>query len=266
MIPHPAPLRADRTTIIVPLTAAELDGLRAECAAIAALGEGVVDMVEWRVDRFDVAARDGEIGDALAAIRSALPGMPVLATYRTPAEENRPDLRPDAPATSPDHPEAYVDLVARLAAAEGVALVDVERAHPRAADALAACHARGTAVVLSEHHFTSAASVEAVRAAFAAMEDAGADVGKLAVMPASRAEVTALVHGTALAAETASIPLIGIAMGALGRVSRIAAPAFGSAASYCTVGEASAPGQVPATEARRIVDQLAAPEEPGPER
>jgi 3-dehydroquinate dehydratase-1 len=254
----PAPLRAGRTAVIVPLVSADTAGLRSECEQIAALGPGIVDLVEWRVDRFEPAAHEGEIDAALAVIADLLPGMPILATYRTPAEEGRPELRPHPPAASPDLPDNYLTLVARLARAQGVALVDVERSHPHAAAALDACRRAGTPVVLSEHHFDRALPADKVRAVFAAMAQAGASVAKLAVMPDAASDVTELMYATSLAAEESEVPLIAIAMGGLGQVTRVAAPAFGSCATYCTVSGASAPGQVPAREAREAVDRLTA--------
>lgn len=254
----PAPLRAERTAVIVPLVATDAAGLRSECEQIAALEPGIVDLVEWRVDRFEAAARSGEIDAGLTLIAEALPSMPILATYRTPAEEGQPQLRPNPPANSPDLPDNYVELVGRLARGQGVALVDVERSHPRAAEALAVCESAGTPVVLSEHHFDRPLPADEVRAVFAAMAEAGAAVAKLAVMPNVASDVTELMHATALAAGEAATPLIAIAMGPLGQVTRVAAPAFGSCATYCTVSASSAPGQVPAREAREAVDRLAA--------
>ncbi|WP_333619965.1 type I 3-dehydroquinate dehydratase [Dietzia sp.] len=255
---YPAPLRPDRTAVIVPLVGGDVAALRAECALVADQPTGVVDLVEWRVDRFADAAARGSYAAGLAAIEEHLPGVPILATYRTPAEEGQPDLRPDPAAESPDVPAAYVRLVAALAAEPAIALVDVERSHSLAAEAMAACTAAGTPVVLSEHHFEGPLTATEASEAFENMAAAGASVAKLAIMPGSPADVTALMDATARAAAHSPVPLIAIAMGELGRITRVGAPAFGSAATYCTVAAASAPGQVPAAEARAAVDALSA--------
>lgn len=254
----PAPLRSGRTAVIVPLVAADAAALRVECEHIAQLEPGIVDLVEWRVDRFDPASGSGEIDAGLAVIAQALPGMPILATYRTPAEEGQPELRPNPGPDSPDLPDNYLDLVGRLARSEYVSLVDVERSHPHARAALDTCSAAGTPVVLSEHHFDGPLPADEVRSVFAAMAEAGAAVAKLAVMPNVASDVMGLMYATSLAAEELDVPLISIAMGGLGQVTRVAAPAFGSCATYCTVAAASAPGQVPAREAREAVDRLTA--------
>jgi 3-dehydroquinate dehydratase-1 len=78
------------------------------------------------------------------------------------------------------------------------------------------------------------------------MAASGADVVKIAVTPQSTADVLTLLGATARAAETLDVPVIGIAMGELGRVSRLCGGEFGSAATFATVGEGSAPGQMTA--------------------
>jgi 3-dehydroquinate dehydratase-1 len=45
-------------------------------------------------------------------------------------------------------------------------------------------------------------------------------------------------------------------MGALGASSRVAAEVFGSAATFATAGEGSAPGQLAATDVARMIELL----------
>lgn len=250
------PLYPGGAAIIVPLVAADTTELAAACTAVAALPPGTVTMVEWRLDRFHDAAMHGDFSAGAAVLRRLLPDMPVLGCYRTPAEEGQPQLRPDAPPTSPDHPPRYVEFLAQMAQSGIFSLVDVEFRHPRSAAALAAVHATNTAVLLSEHDFTASRPATAVTSTFVDMACAGAAVAKLAVMPHRATDVTALMHGTAGAAEQLDCALIAIAMGPLGTITRLGAPAFGSCASYCTVGAASAPGQVPAVQARAMLDAV----------
>lgn len=261
MTRFPEPLRPDRTAVVVPLVAADAESLAAQCAQVAALPAGTVDLVEWRLDRYAEVVCSGEFAGGLEVLRRALPKMPILGCYRTPDEEGRPGLRPDPPAACPDRPDQYLDLVSRLTAAGAFSLVDVQRGHPQARAAIDACTAAGMPVVLSEHHFDGplpAGETARVFAAMAAELDGAAGVAKLAVSPHTPAEVTELMHATAISAAQLEMPLVAIAMGPLGRITRIGASAFGSAMSYCTAGAGSAPGQVPAETARGILDLLAA--------
>ena len=77
------------------------------------------------------------------------------------------------------------------------------------------------------------------------MQQAGADLPKLAVMPWCRTDVLELLAATAEMADLhPETPVITMSMGTLGAVSRLAGEAFGSAMTFANPGQASAPGQV----------------------
>lgn len=242
------PLRLDHRSpsIIVPLTgatAAELD------VQVAALGDAPVNAAEWRVDLYEpfTATADPAVAvDALGRLAGALPDVPVLATFRTTAEGGDAALGD----------EAYVELVSALASSGLADAVDVEYRHPLAAEALAAAHAHGTPVVASNHDFDGTPARDEIVARLAAMEELGADVAKIAVMPRSAADVVTLLAATERRHRDARIPLITMAMGAPGAVTRIGGGVFGSAATFATVGAASAPGQLPASGVRAALDLL----------
>ncbi|MGN0100327.1 MAG: type I 3-dehydroquinate dehydratase [Dietzia sp.] len=278
-MPHP-PLRlaASSPSIIVPVTARDRVELGHQVDALARVRAGAevraaeeggdapagglpFDLVEWRVDLYEpfTAGVDpsgaGATGAgidpvpvvaALGAIAAALPDIPVLATFRTTAEGG------GAPLAD----ETYARLVELLAGSGLAAAVDVEYRHPRAAEAIAAAHDEGVPVVASNHDFDATPSADEIVARLTAMEDAGADVAKIAVMPRSAADVVTLLAATERRHRDARIPLITMSMGALGAVTRIGGGAFGSAATFATVGEASAPGQLPAARVREALDLL----------
>ncbi|EFV92314.1 3-dehydroquinate dehydratase [Dietzia cinnamea P4] len=222
------------------------------------------DLIEWRVDLYEpftataggaTAGGGGASGGgfdpvpvvaALGALAAALPDTPILATFRTTAEGG------GAPLSD----ELYVRLVDTLAASGLAAAVDVEYRHPLAARAIATAHEHGVAVVASNHDFDATPPVEEIVARLAAMEEAGADVAKIAVMPRSAADVVTLLAATERRYRDAGIPLITMSMGASGAVTRVGGGAFGSAATFATVGEASAPGQLPAAGVRAALDLL----------
>ena len=68
----------------------------------------------------------------------------------------------------------------------------------------------------------------------------GADIIKIAVMARSTADVTRLLRFT----EDCKVPLVTIAMGPLGSVSRVIAPLFGSLFTYGFIHRPVAPGQL----------------------
>jgi len=140
-----------------------------------------------------------------------------------------------------------------------VDLVDVEYRRDRAAveRIVAAAHARGVAVVASNHDFDATPPKDEIVARLREMQELGADICKIAVMPRSTADVLTLLDATRTMHEDhADRPLITMSMGGLGVVSRIAGQVFGSAATFGMVGTASAPGQVDAGELRSALDLI----------
>ena len=261
---HEFVLDASSPSIIVPVTARDAAGLADQSAELQAAlagatadgGEPAVrplfDVVEWRVDLFAPFTSGGCTGPApavtaLGRLTELLPATPVLATFRTTAEGGSADIAV----------EHYVDLIAALAGSGLADAVDVEYRHPLAAQAIEAAHAHGVPVVASNHDFDATPTASEIVSRLEAMEQAGADVAKIAVMPRAAADVVTLVDATERRYRTAGIPLITMSMGALGAVTRIGGGAFGSAATFATVGEASAPGQLPAAGVRAALDLLA---------
>lgn len=132
----------------------------------------------------------------------------------------------------------------------------MEFRHPLAARAIAAAHTHGSPVVASNHDFHATPGVDEIVDRLASMEAMGADVAKIAVMPQSAADVVTLIDATQRRFGEARIPLITMSMGTLGAVTRVGGGVFGSAATFATVGEASAPGQLPAAEVRAALQLL----------
>lgn len=251
---HPFTLDASSPSIIVPITARDLRGLEEQAAALNSDRAGAAyDAVEWRVDLFEpfTVAGGSDPAPAVEALRhlaNLLPDTPVLATFRTSAEGGTADITP----------EAYLALIGALAATGLAAAVDVEYRHPGAAEAIEAAHAHHVAVVASNHDFDGTPPVEEIIKRLEDMERAGADVAKIAVTPRSPADVVTLLAATERRHRVAKIPLITMSMGTLGAVTRIGGGTFGSAATFATVGAASAPGQLPAAGVRAALGLLRA--------
>ena len=76
------------------------------------------------------------------------------------------------------------------------------------------------------------------------------------MMPQNPADVLTLLSATHQANEKLGLPLITMAMGDLGKVTRIAGAVFGSALTFGTVGTASAPGQLSIADLRQALANL----------
>lgn len=263
---HEFVLDATSPSIIVPVTARDAAGLDRQATELGATlagataiggapaGRPLVDLVEWRVDLYEPFTAGGctdpaPAVTALARLTELLPATPVLVTFRTTTEGGSADIAV----------ENYVELLAALTGSGLADAVDVEYRHPLAGRAIKSAHSHGTPVVASNHDFDATPTASEIVARLEAMEDAGADVAKIAVMPRSAADVVTLVAATEQRYQAAGIPLITMSMGALGAVTRIGGGVFGSAATFATLGESSAPGQLPAAGVRAALDLLASP-------
>lgn len=228
-----------RPAVIVPLTGTDAAELGAQADAVRAAGP---DLVEWRVD---LATGLGDLDDVVATghlLVDRLGGLPLLVTIRSRAEGGAAD--PPGPA--------YLATLTALVRAGVADLVDVEVAAPDevVAAALATARAAGVAVVASRHHVAGTPPRAALVATLRAMAERGADVCKVAVTPASVDDVLELLAACRTASLELDRPVIAIAMGELGVVSRLAGGVFGSAATFATVAGASAPGQLDLTTVR----------------
>ena len=77
------------------------------------------------------------------------------------------------------------------------------------------------------------------------MQELGADIPKIAVMPGSSADVLTLIAATQeMAAQYADRPIITMSMSGTGLISRLCGEVFGSACTFGAVGRTSAPGQI----------------------
>ena len=115
----------------------------------------------------------------------------------------------------------------------------------------------GVASVVSAHDFTDTPPSKQLLRTLKAMADLGADVAKVAVMPHDRSDVLEALKAADRGRARLRIPIIVIAMGRRGKLTRLIGGEFGSAATFATVGEGSAPGQVSASEVLQTLQILA---------
>ncbi|QZN85004.1 type I 3-dehydroquinate dehydratase [Cellulomonas sp. C5510] len=242
-------LGGPRPAVVVPVTATEPDTLRAEAAAAAAARP---DVVEWRADHLAAGVADPTaVARAALVVRDAVGDLPLLVTVRTTAEGGHADVEGDA----------YAAPLLAVLATGAADLLDVEVARDPATvrRLLDAAHAAGVPVVGSSHDFAGTPSRDALVGRLLAMADLGADVLKVAVTPHDPDDVLTLLAATLDASRRTDRPLVTMAMGPLGVVSRVGGGVFGSAATFGTVGAASAPGQVRLGALRAALDVVHGP-------
>lgn len=228
------PIGEGRPKVIIPIVARSETDILAEAKAFATLD---ADCVEWRADWFDAVGDASALNRCLQGLREALCEKLLLVTLRTRAEGGESDLTAGQ----------YADFCATVCASGCADLLDLELLPT--GEALPAlirqAHEAGVRVVCSSHDFEKTPPRAEMVARMVQMQQAGADLPKLAVMPQCRADVLELLAATAEMADAhPQTPVITMSMGALGAVSRLCGEAFGSAMTFANPGTASAPGQV----------------------
>lgn len=219
---------------VVPITAATAEQALQQATVIAASAS--TDIAEWRVDYLDIAT-DGTALLALGKrIEQALAGKPLIVTFRTQAEGGSKAIS-DAD---------YGALYATLLRGGFVQMLDVEMFRDRQVvqSLVDAAHGAGAKVVMSSHDFHGTPPREEIVARLLRQQAMGADVLKIAVMPRDAGDVLALLDATWQVRQQSDRPLLTMAMGGTGVVSRLAGETFGQAMTFGMIGTPSAPGQV----------------------
>ena len=232
--------------ICAPLVARTRAALVAEAQAVVARQP---DLLEWRVDFFEAIADTNEVLAAASALRAVAAGLPILFTRRAQREGGQPIVIGEP---------QVVALYEAVAASGCVDLMDFEM--DNAAGDLervrALTHRHGLSLVLSFHDFQRTPPAADLRARFAQAQRLGADVAKIAVMPQAMGDVHALLGATLQASGELSIPVISMAMGGLGAVSRLCGGVFGSALTFAVGASPSAPGQIAIDDVRAALSIL----------
>ena len=213
------------------------------------LSDMKIDMVEWRADFFDNIFDTGQVLSLLLEMRKALKEMPLLFTFRTKNEGGQKEISI----------EGYKELNVAVAKSGEADFVDVEvfLDDGAAVQIIDAVHATERFVVGSNHDFNSTPPKDELVRRLRRMQDVGADIAKIAVMPTSMADVLELLSATnEMHEHYAKIPLITMSMSSKGVVSRIAGGVFGSSMTFGAVGQVSAPGQIAVDELARALDIL----------
>ena len=204
------------------------------------------DVVEWRVDWYEDIFDFEKVEETAKQLREALGEIPILFTFRTSKEGGEKAIEADV----------YAELNKKAAATGLVDLVDVEAftGDEVVKDIIEGAHAHGVKVVASNHDFDKTPDKDDIVGRLVKMQELGADIPKIAVMPQCKKDVLTLLEATReMAEEHADRPIITMSMAGTGLISRLCGEVFGSALTFGAVGKASAPGQMNASDLREIL-------------
>lgn len=230
--------------ICVPIVGKTSEEIVNEAVSFADLD---LDLVEWRVDWFEgiedtdaVVEVAKQLGETLGA------DVPVLCTIRTAGEGGEAAI----------DVEHYCALNRALISSGAVDLVDVELllGDDVMTDLVAHAHEHGVAIVASNHDFDATPTREEMIARLKHMQDLGADILKIAVMPNSHRDVVELLAATEeMANDHATQPIVTMSMSGKGAISRMCGEVFGSAITFGCASKASAPGQIDVNDLRTLL-------------
>ncbi len=223
-----------RPKICVPIADVDREGILRTAEKIRSLP---VDVAEWRADWYQEVESRKQVLDTAAMLRRELGDIPLLFTFRTDKEGGQRAISG----------EDYVALNVAVAESGLADLVDVEVfiGKDLAAQIISAAHRACVAVVGSNHDFEKTPEKDELVRRLCWMQQMGADILKIAVMPRSERDVLTLLDATLEMKERHTPqPVVTMSMSGRGVVSRLAGEVFGSAMTFGTAGKASAPGQI----------------------
>jgi len=196
------------------------------------------DLVEWRADFFVDLYDTNKVMEVLQLMHNEFRETPILFTIRTSAEGGN----------IPISIEDYIQINSEAANSGLVDLIDVEimRGDDVVFVLVETAHDAGIKVIASNHDFRKTPKKEELITRLCRMQELDADIAKIAVMPRSERDVLVLLDTTLVMKELhGQTPVVTMSMGDMGRISRISGGVFGSAITFGTAGDSSAPGQMP---------------------
>ena len=144
-----------------------------------------------------------------------------------------------------------------MAATGLVDLVDVEvfTGDEYVKEVIKSAHESNVKVIASNHDFDKTPSKDEIVSRLIKMQDLGADIPKIAVMPTCKLDVLELLEATVIMSEQhANRTIITMSMAGKGVISRLCGEAFGSCLTFGSVAKASAPGQINVEELNKVLN------------
>lgn len=195
-----------------------------------------IDILEWRGDWFEGIFDCKRVEDILGKLRNYVGEIPILFTFRTAKEGGQKKVSK----------EVYNKININIAKMQLADLMDVEGfAFENAEWLIKELKQQNLKVIISHHNFEKTLSKSEMIEKLCKMQEMGADLVKMAMMPKSTKDVLELLDATEeMNRLYAKQPIVTMSMTEKGLISRLAGEFFGSALTFGAVGKTSAPGQI----------------------
>ncbi|MEW9122211.1 MAG: type I 3-dehydroquinate dehydratase [Thermotaleaceae bacterium] len=230
--------------IIVPIVEKDKESIFAKARILESLP---IDVVEWRVDFFQNALDISTVMETLSELRKLLCDKPLLFTFRTKTEGGEKEVSMDV----------YTALNKTVAHSGLVDFIDIEifSGDEIVKENIENAHRAHVLVIGSNHDFHKTPEKDELLRRLIKIQEMGADIPKIAVMPQRVEDVLTLLHAThEMVSRFADRPIITMSMSSKGIITRMAGEVFGSSMTFGSVGQISAPGQIPVEKLDRVLE------------
>lgn len=193
------------------------------------------EMIEWRLDFFEGIHDDAQILEVLEALDEICTNTVLLATIRSRRQGGNVQLSE----------EELISRLELMAGSHKADMLDVEFFElEKPGKVIERLQKQGVCVLTSHHDFHLTPDREVMMTLLEQMENGGADIVKIAVMPQKPQDVLDLLGVTAEFYEKyPETPVVSMSMGHMGLISRLSGETFGSCITFATMEHSSAPGQ-----------------------
>ncbi|HAQ41108.1 MAG TPA: type I 3-dehydroquinate dehydratase [Clostridiales bacterium] len=206
------------------------------------------DLIELRIDYYEHVENLNMVGKLLEQIRKSC-DKAVLFTCRSMEEGGIYKMT-----------EKNYFALNRFAVESGlIDLIDIElfRSEEKIKDITVSAKQHGVKVLMSNHELSKTPSKDEIVDRLIKMQEYGADITKIAVMPNCEEDVlTLMASALKMKKEKADRPFIAISMGSLGAATRLTGELLGSCLTFAALNKPSAPGQINVKYARQLLNLL----------
>lgn len=234
----------NRPLICTPLVGKQGEAIRLELKHVL---DKSPDLIEWRVDYFEGIANTDEVLGLVQDIKTSAEDIPLIFTLRSVREGGQAIPLTDQEALK------LIEAICKNTDAE---YVDYELSNPGESfkELRQIALESQTKIIASYHNFEFTPEPEILFEKITEAQRLNADVAKIAVMPQNLQDVLNLLNVTLKAKEALDIPLISLAMGQYGTITRMIGGVFGSGVTFAVGERSSAPGQMPIEDLRSVLD------------
>ncbi|MBE5910180.1 type I 3-dehydroquinate dehydratase [Pseudobutyrivibrio sp.] len=237
-------LSSDKVKVCIPVLASTFE------SAIELVEKCVkngVPIIELRADYFDFLNQKDVLEAFLQKTAERTKNTVVLFTIRTDVEGGEYSFDEDL----------YKDILLSVSHTGTVDIIDIEATHiQNATHFINQLQDNGVYVLASHHNFNETPELLDMLDIFDSLQETGADILKIAVMPKDFDDVIRTLKAANIANEDCDSLIIMISMGEIGKVSRIIGSSVGSCMTFASLEKASAPGQLDYEDLNTILNIL----------